>query len=138
MAVDLSRRGDGLQVRALSTLQLEQQIGSDGAAWLDRELVASTRTPLVKTEFGRNVARALNRRAERLIETGHAKRLADGPFLLPRNLVATLERQEVERVGRELAKAHMTFHPTTAGRHVGGTLADSTKLASGRYAITRN
>jgi hypothetical protein len=136
MAHDLSRGGDGLQVRTLSTLDLERQIGSDGATWLDRELVASTCTPLIKTGFGRDVATALDRRAERLIETGHAKRLADGSFLLQRNLVATLERQEVERVGREMAKARgMTFHPTKVAWHVSGTLAGSTNLVSGRYAM---
>jgi hypothetical protein len=42
---------------------------------------------------------------ERLVETGHAKREADGALILPRNLVATLERQEVARAGQELAKA---------------------------------
>jgi len=136
MAHDVSRGSDGLRVRTLSALDLEQQIGSDGATWLDRELVASTRTPLVKTGFGRDVAWALDRRAERLVETGHAKREADGAFVLPRNLVTTLERQEVERVGRELAKVRgMNFHPTKAGWHVSGTLAGSTDLASGRYAM---
>jgi len=55
-------------------------------------------------------------RAERLVETGHAKRDPDGAFRLPRNLVATLERQEVERVGKEMAKDRgMTFQPTKAG-----------------------
>jgi len=136
MAHDVSRGSDGLRVRTLSALDLEQQIGSDGATWLDRELVASTRTPLVKTGFGRDVAWALDRRAEQLVETGHAKREADGAFVLPRNLVTTLERQEVERVGRELAKVRgMNFHPTKAGWHVSGTLAGSTDLASGRYAM---
>jgi hypothetical protein len=52
MAHDLSQGGDSLRVRTLSTLDLEQQIGSDGATWLDRELVASTPMPLVKTGFG--------------------------------------------------------------------------------------
>jgi type IV secretory pathway VirD2 relaxase len=136
MSHDLSHGGDGLRVLTLSTLDLEQQIGSDGATWLDRELIASTPMPLVKTGFGRDVAWALDRRAERLVETGHVKLEADGAFLLPRNLVAALERQEVERVGQEMAKARgMTFHHTKAGEYVSGTLAGSTDLASGRYAM---
>ena len=40
MRYDLSRGGDGLSVRILSTLDLEAQIGSDGATWLDRELTS--------------------------------------------------------------------------------------------------
>jgi len=109
---------------------------SAGATWLDRELVATTRTSLVKSGFGWDVARALDRRAERLIEMGHAKLQPDKSFLLPRNLVATLERQEVERVGQEMAQARgLMFRPAEAGEYVSGTLSGSTNLASGRYAM---
>ena len=60
----------------------------------------------------------------------------DGSFRLPRNLVATLEQQEVERVGHGIAKARgMTFQPAKAGEYVRGTLAGSTNLVSGRYAM---
>lgn len=136
MAYDLSQGGNSLRVRTLSTLDLEQQIRSDGATWLDRDLVSGDRMRLVKSGFGLDVAWALDRRAERLVETGHAKREPDGAFILPRNLVATLERQEVERVGQEMAKARgMTFHHTKAGEYVSGTLAASTNLASGRFAM---
>jgi hypothetical protein len=38
------RGGDGVRIRTLSIFDLEPQIGSDGATWLDRELVASTAT----------------------------------------------------------------------------------------------
>jgi hypothetical protein len=136
MAYDLGRGGDGLRVRILSTLALEQQIGRDGATWLDRELVASGRIPVGATGFGREVAEALERRAERLVEMGHAKRQPDGLYLLPRNLVAALERREVERVGQEMAKARgRAFQPVKAGEFVSGTLAGSANLASGRYAV---
>jgi Protein of unknown function (DUF3363) len=136
MAYDLSRGGDGLRVRTVSAFDLERQIGSDGATWLDRELVGSTPTPLGKTGFGQDVMRALDRRAERLVGMGHATVQTDGSFLLPRNLVATLERQEVERVGQEIAKARgLTFQPVKAGEYVRGTLAGSTNLASGQYAM---
>jgi Protein of unknown function (DUF3363) len=139
MAYDLSRGGDGRRIRTFSSLDLDKQIGSDGATWLDRELVARDPEPLAKTGFGLEVALALDRRAERLVETGHAKRQADGAFWLPRNLVASLERREVERVGQEIAKARgQTFHPISAGEHVSGTLSGSTNLASGRYAMIDN
>jgi hypothetical protein len=134
MAYDL-RRG-GLRVRTLSAFDLERQIGSDGATWLDRELVARTPTPLGKTGFGQDVMRALDRRVERLVGMGHATVQTDGSLVLPRNLVAALERQEVERVGHEMAKARgLTFHPAKAGEYVRGTLAGATNLASGRYAM---
>jgi type IV secretory pathway VirD2 relaxase len=136
MAYDLSRGGDGLRVRTLSTIDLEQQIGSDGATWLDRELVASAGTPLRMSGFGLDVANAMDRRVERLIGMDHVKTRPDGSFLLPRNLVATLERQEVERVGQEMAKERaLTFRSAKAGDHVSGTLAGATNLVSGRYAM---
>jgi hypothetical protein len=137
MAYDLSRGGDGLRVRILSTLGLEQQIGSsDGATRLDRELVAHGRIPVGATGFGREVAGALERRAEQLAEMGHAKRQPDGIFLLPRNLVAALEPREVERVGQEMAKVRCrTFLPAKAGELVSGTVAGSANLPSGRYAM---
>ena len=60
----------------------------------------------------------------------------DGTFSLPRNLVGILERQEVERVGQEMAKERgLTFQPAKAGEYVSGTLAGSTNLVSGRYAM---
>jgi hypothetical protein len=40
MRYDLSRGGDGLSVRILSTFDLESQINSDSATWLDRELTS--------------------------------------------------------------------------------------------------
>ena len=136
MAYDASRGGDGLRVRILSTLDLEQQIGSDGATWLDRDMVSSDRMRPVKSGFGYEVAWAHDRRCERLVAMGHATREPDGAFILPRNLVARLEHQEVERVGQELAKARgRTFQHTRAGEYVAGTLAGSTDLASGRYAM---
>jgi hypothetical protein len=136
MAYDLSKGGDGLRVHTLSTLSLEQQIASDGATWLDRELVASARTPLVKTGFGGDVAVAMDRRAEKLVEMGHATDPKNGFFHVPKNLVAIMERQEVERVGQEMAKERgLTFRPAKVGDYVSGTLAGSTALVSGRYAM---
>ena len=43
MRYDISRGGDGLSVRTLSTLDLQAQVGSDGATWLDRELIMMVR-----------------------------------------------------------------------------------------------
>jgi hypothetical protein len=139
MAYDLSRGGDGLRVRVLSPLGLEQQVGSDGATWLDRELAAHGNVAVGAMGFGREVAEALERRAGRLAETGHARRQPDGTFVLRRNLLAVLERQEVEREGREMAGARgLAFQPVRAGEHVSGKLVGSANLASGRFAMIDN
>jgi hypothetical protein len=90
---------------------------------------------LVKTGFGGDVAVAMDRRAEKLVEMGHATDPKNGFFHVPKNLVAIMERQEVERVGQEMAKERgLTFRPAKVGDYVSGTLAGSTALVSGRYA----
>ena len=95
MRYDLSRGGDGLAVRTLSTLDLQAQVGSDGATWLDRELVSRSRTPLAGAGFGRDVADAMERRKQALVDMGHASRLPDGGIRAPADLLSRLERAEV-------------------------------------------
>ena len=52
-------QGRRAQVRLLSAFDLERQIGSDGATWLDRQLVAKRRTEPSPHGFGGEVHRAL-------------------------------------------------------------------------------
>ena len=42
-AYDLSQGGDGLRIRTLSAIDLDRQIASDGATWLDRQIIAKDR-----------------------------------------------------------------------------------------------
>ncbi|MER8595298.1 DUF3363 domain-containing protein [Mesorhizobium sp. M1182] len=137
IAYDGQNRGKDFSVRVLSTLDLDAQIGSDGATWLDRELMARTPVPLVRSGFGLDVDNALDRRAAQLVRMGHAARDATtGTITFSRDLVATLERQEVARVGKEMAAARgLTFVPVQPGNHVSGTLVGPVSLASGRFAM---
>jgi len=137
-AYDLSQGGDGLRVWTLSALNLEKQIGSDGATWLDRELITRKRLAIADSGFGRQVNNALSRRAQRLVEMGHAT-AKDGNIHIPVGTVATLERQEVERVGRQMARERgLTYMPPNAGEYVSGRLAGIASLVSGRFAMIEN
>ena len=49
-AVDLARDRANVRISVLSQNGLDQQIGSDGATWLDRELASPIRTTLANTE----------------------------------------------------------------------------------------
>jgi hypothetical protein len=70
---------------------------------------------------------------------GHATVQTEGSFRVPRNLIATLERQEIERVGQEMARTRgLTFQYSKAGEYVSGTLVGTTNLASGRFAMIDN
>jgi type IV secretory pathway VirD2 relaxase len=131
-----AQRGAQASVRILTTLDLEQQIASDGATWLDRELASRQRTPLTEAGFGQHVRQAMERRKDTLLEQGHAWRAADGSIRAPRDLVTHLERQEIARIGPQMAAARgRIFQPAGVGEHLSGTLIGGTNLASGRFAM---
>jgi hypothetical protein len=136
-AYDFSQGGDGLRVRTLSATNLDQQIGSDGATWLDRELTRD-RSATTDSGFGREVNKAISRRAQRLVEMGLAT-AKDGNIHIPVSTVATLERLEVERVGQQMAReSGLTYFPTTPGDHISGRLTGVANLVSGRFAKIEN
>jgi type IV secretory pathway VirD2 relaxase len=137
-AFDLSLGGDGFRVRTLSALNLDRQIGSDGATWLDRELLARDRPPITDSGFGREVKAALNRRAQRLVDMGLAP-AKDGNIHIPGRTAAALERREVEHVGQQMARERgLTYTPSNAGEYVSGRLAGVASLVSGRFAMIEN
>jgi uncharacterized protein DUF3363 len=134
-AYDLAQGGDGLKLRTLATLNLERQIGSDGATWLDRELTARERLSITDSGFGREVKDALHRRALRLVEMGYAT-AKDGAVQIPGRAIAILEQREVERVGRQMATERgLTYTPTKVGEYVSGRLTGAASLVSGRFAM---
>jgi Protein of unknown function (DUF3363) len=80
--------------------------------------------------FGRQVSNALSRRAQRLVEMGHAT-AKDGNIRTPVSTVATLERREVECVGHQMARERgLTYMPANAGEHVGGRFTGFASLVS--------
>lgn len=55
----------------VSPTGLDQQIGHDGATWLDRELVSGKRIALAGEGFGHEVKAALEKRKQALVDMGH-------------------------------------------------------------------
>ena len=98
-AYDLSQGGDGLRIRTLSAISLDRQIASDGATWLDRQIIAEDRSAIRDSGFGREVNKAISRRARRLVEMGLAT-AKDSDIHIRVSTVAALERLEVERFGQ--------------------------------------
>ena len=89
---------------------------STGATWLDRELVAKDHLPLADAGFGREVNAALDRRAERLVEMGHATsqgRLYQHPPPHRRRPGASGGRARRQGDGRR-ARADLRAHPGRA------------------------
>ncbi|QQS13834.1 MAG: relaxase/mobilization nuclease and DUF3363 domain-containing protein [Rhodospirillales bacterium] len=135
-AYDLARDRAAGRVTVLSPSGLEQQIGHDGATWLDRELVSRQRTVLADEGFGRDVTAALTRRQRWLADKGFATDLGDGRIRASREMVNRLEGRDIDRTGRALAAERgREWQPAIPGNHVSGTLVGSTQLSSGRFAM---
>ncbi|SIT13704.1 Type IV secretory pathway, VirD2 components (relaxase) [Insolitispirillum peregrinum] len=135
VAHDAERNGSA-NIRILSTFDLERQIGSDGATWLDRRLTGAGESDLSASGFGEQVREAMDRRRNHHIEHGDAARQPDGRVAYRRNLIATLQEREVARAGEELAaKKSLPFRAAADGETVTGTLTGTTQLSSGKFAI---
>ncbi|MFO1126277.1 MAG: DUF3363 domain-containing protein [Methylocystis sp.] len=135
---DAQRRGR-VTLRVLSTLDLESQIDAKGATWLDREMTSSNRAPIVRAGFGAEVDQAMKQRREMLVEMGYARRTPDNVIRAPGDLVARLERSEIERVGKSMAADKLTpFKMKAEGERVSGVFTGTTNLVSGKYAIIEN
>ncbi len=129
-------RGRRTQLRLLCAYDLDRQVTSDGATWLDRQLVGRDRSSLATSGFGAEVRQALERRTNELVRQGHANRTIQGGTRIRADLIGTLARQEVERLGRQLAAERgLTFQPIHDGQTVRGKLFGSAQLASGRFAM---
>ena len=99
------------------------QIASDGATWLDRQLVGRDRAQPVEGGFGQDVIDAKRRRVQVLVAQGFAERQGENRILVRRDLLATLEQREVTRVGQELAvKRGAPFRPAKDGERIHGIL----------------
>jgi len=127
-------------VRLLSAFDLEAQIGSDGATWLDRRLVAGAGAgregDRVEAGFGGEVGDALARRQKVLIDRGDASLTPEGMVRYRKNLLATLEGREVERVGQVMAgKRGKLWRPLDRFETIQGTMKGPVDLASGRFAV---
>jgi uncharacterized small protein (DUF1192 family) len=123
-------------IRVLSTFDLERQIGSDGATWLDRRLVGASAADLSASGFGGQVREAMNYRRKTLIGRGDAVSQPDGRTAYRRNLIATLQQREVARTGAAMeGKKETPFRAAADGETVSGTFTGTVQLSSGKFAI---
>jgi len=123
-------------VRIVSAARLEQQIGVDGATWLDRRLVSNESSDLASSGFGQQVREAIDRRREHHIDRGDATPGANGGTLYRRNLLATLRAREIERIGSEIAATkNLPFRAATDGETVSGKFTGTVQLSSGKFAV---
>ncbi|UUP17841.1 relaxase/mobilization nuclease domain-containing protein [Nitratireductor thuwali] len=133
------RSGDsGRQRMAMvgrSDLNLETQIGADGATWLDRLQLARDRAPLSMGGFGAEVREALNRRGDHLVDEGLATRNGRR-ITFARDLLKTLSERELDTVAAAIeAETGLPRRKLVEGDHISGTYRRRLDLASGRFAM---
>lgn len=122
-------------IDTLSTLPLDRQVGSDGATWLDRQLVGPGAEPLRDAGFGRDARAALDRRRQWLIEQDLARE-EQGNIVYRANLLAALRRRELTRVAGQLAgEIGLGYAEAKPGERIEGIYRRSVELASGRFAL---
>jgi type IV secretory pathway VirD2 relaxase len=132
------REGRKLVVEVHSAVALDRQITADAATWLDRQLVGRHRVEAAPMGFGNKVQQALEQRKQQLIAQGLAKRRDDGGIQYQPDLLATLQRRELDRVGEHLAGKRTdgrTYVPARVGSVIRGTYRRAVTLASGKFAV---
>lgn len=132
-------QGRRAQVRLLSAFDLESQVRSDGATWLDRQLVGKGVTENGPQGFGGEVTNALERRREVLVQRGHATHSPNGSWQTKPALLSTLQRQEVSHHGEAMAEGKgLPFRMPEPGDKVRGKLVDTVQMTSGKFAVIEN
>jgi type IV secretory pathway VirD2 relaxase len=125
----------GVRILHRSDLDLDAQVGADGATWLDRKLVAREQLPLAERGFGADVRRALSARADWLADRGLAGRVG-GLWSPARDLLRTLCARELGAAAAAIeAEGRLRFVETAEGETVSGRYARRLSLASGRFAM---
>lgn len=123
------------RITTLSFLSLEAQVTSDGATWLDRQLVTKEPMALRGERFGAESAQAVRRRQEHLIEQGLAEREGQHVRYRP-NLLRLLRRRELAATGEKLAReTGLAFVETRDGDRIEGIYRRPIRLASGKFAV---
>ena len=105
-----------------------------GATWLDRQLLTKDAS-IGEDGFGAEVRKAIEARVDHLASEGLARRQAQGVTFAP-NLLATLQRREVEEAAAKLsAETGLVYQSSTEGDHLTGIYRQRVMLASGRFAM---
>jgi hypothetical protein len=130
--------GPKLLIEVHSAVDLDRQVTADAATWLDRQLVGRHRVETAPMGFGHKVEKALERRQETLITRNLAYRRQDGSVRYQPDLLATLQRRELDRAGQRLAARsveRLTYVPAQDGATVRGIYRGSVALTGGRFAV---
>lgn len=120
-----------------SDLDIEAQVTSPGATWLDHRNLSGDRGAL-GDGFGAQVKKALDDRAQHLVEEGLAWRQGRR-ITFASDLLKTLKARDLEAAAERLSSELGLRHtPSAQGDYVMGTVRQQVNLSSGRFAMIEN
>ena len=143
IALDM-KQGRASGVKLLSVQDLEQQLASPDATWLDRSQVSWGRGGLggissKSSAFAKELDTAFQQRRKWLIERGYAELRQDGQkssIIYKRGYLKALETEGFNAATQKLegltGKAHVAAQ---AGRLIEGTVAQKFELSQGPHAM---
>ena len=143
ISLDL-KQGRASGVKLLSVQDLEKQLASPGATWLDRSQVSWGRGDMdgisTKTSaFARELDTAFQQRRTWLIERGYAELCQDGQkgsIIYKRGYLKALEAEGFNAAAQKLESATGKAHVAAqAGRLIEGTVAQKFELPQGPHAM---
>jgi len=120
-------------IELLSRSPLQQQVGAEGATWLDRTLAGEGSVEIRAAGFGREAQAALSRRRQWLIAQGFAEVVGERTFYRP-DMLTSLARRELAKAGGEIGRQNGLAY-VEAGGKVEGVYRRSVELTSGKYAM---
>lgn len=138
------KQGRASGVKLLSVQDLEEQLASPGATWLDRSQVSWGRGDMkgisTKTSaYARELDTAFQQRRTWLIERGYAELCQDGQkssIIYKRGYLKALEAEGFNAAAQKLESATGKAHVAAqAGRLIEGTVAQKFELPQGAHAM---
>jgi type IV secretory pathway VirD2 relaxase len=121
-------------VQALTVLSLDQQVGAEGATWLDRRLL-SDESGSHDFGFGHEVREAQARRRQWLISEELAQE-RNGAVTYRPDMLAELRKRDLARAGTLLSgELGLGYVESNDGARIDGIYRRAIDLASGRFAV---
>jgi type IV secretory pathway VirD2 relaxase len=124
------------RIRILSYLNLEKLVETQGATWLDKELLSRQPAEHSTQGFGGDVRDAITRRRAWLVSQNLARFDDQGNFETRRKLLAELRTREFQQTVTALSKQlDMPYSELGEGERISGVYRQPLHLASGKYAV---
>jgi len=122
-----------LSLATRSDLNLDAQVSSSGATWIDRQLLAHG--VVANGGFGSEVRDAMDRRIDHLAKVGLARRHGT-KVIFARDLLNTLRKRELDAAAASISAETGLAHSTSSdGERIVGVYRRRLTLGSGRFAM---